>query len=351
MLEASSNIVGSQQSFFATLLSQSGGSGDLDQTRKIHSRIVDSGYSKDKFLLNLIIQAYGKCGSVGDAHRVFSAIDHPNLFSWNIMIQAYARNGHLDEACNLFDRSHSPDPVAWNEMITAYANLGEMEEVKRLFDRVPEKSEITWTVMITAYARNGHLNEARTVFDAMPIEKKTIVSWTAMLQGYTQNSRIDQAFDFFQTFPAHNVVSITAMVSALASHGRGDEAEMLPTPSSSASIKVTYTTLLSCCDDLGDGEEIHACVVRDGIEWDVAMSTALVRCYGRCGNPEKAVAVFENFSGNKDVGLWTAMILCFDQNQKITEAIPGDGTAWFSSKQLYIGCSSPGIVELFKVWV
>ncbi|EFJ14079.1 hypothetical protein SELMODRAFT_424025 [Selaginella moellendorffii] len=62
-------------------------------------------------------------------------------------------------------------------------------------------------------------------------------------------------------------------------------------------------------------------VVRDGTEWNVAMSTALVRCYGRCGNPEKAVAVFENFSGNKDVGLWTAMILCVAQNQNITEAI------------------------------
>ncbi|EFJ27868.1 hypothetical protein SELMODRAFT_62636, partial [Selaginella moellendorffii] len=182
-----------------------------------------------------------------------------------------------------------PDKVVFLRLVRSCLTLEHGNLVRSLLEECGLSRDLQIaTELLRMYGSLQEGRMARNVFESLG--QKDLVAWNAMIDAHAQCGQCKEAFAIYERMPLQ-------------------------------ADKVTYTTLLSCCDDLGDGEEIHACAVSDGIEWDVAMSTALVRCYGRCGNPEKAVAVFENFSGNKDVGMWTAMILCLSQNQKITEAI------------------------------
>ncbi|XP_002961545.2 pentatricopeptide repeat-containing protein At5g27110 [Selaginella moellendorffii] len=278
---------------FGALVSRCGRSNALEAGKRLHALIAQlrfHGRHSPTRIGNLLVDMYGKCGSAHDARTAFDAIADKNVFSWGFLIAAYASTDErfkvLREMCL---EGVKPDKVAFLRLVRSCLTLAHGNLVRSLLEECGLSRDLQIaTELLRMY---GSLQEGRMAGNFFEsLGQKDLVAWNAMIDAHAQCGQCKEAFAIYERMPLQ-------------------------------ADKVTYTTLLSCCDDLVDGEEIHACVVRDGIEWDVAMSTALVRCYSRCGNPEKAVAVFENFSGNKDVGMWTAMILCLSQNQKITEAI------------------------------
>ncbi|KAJ6759519.1 hypothetical protein OIU74_026074 [Salix koriyanagi] len=75
--------------------------------------------------------------------------------------------------------------------------------------------------------------------------------------------------------------------------------------------KVTMAGLVLACTHLGAlelGKWCHACIMKQRIEVDVALGTALVDMYAKCGSIETAIQVFHGMP-EKDVMAWTALIL------------------------------------------
>lgn len=73
---------------------------------------------------------------------------------------------------------------------------------------------------------------------------------------------------------------------------------------------VTLVSLLSASTRLLDickGESIHSYIVRNQMELDVALGTALLEMYAKCGHIEKAFQVFKSM-GEKNLQSWTIMI-------------------------------------------
>eukprot|EP00249_Psilotum_nudum_P004392 c1791_g1_i1 orf=168-1034(+) len=108
---------------YACLLRCCGNARALSEGKWVHDHMISSGYGKDRFLGNLLVEMYGKCGVVDDARAVFDSIRQRNVFSWSIMIVAYARCGHNKRALQLFRQMYQehvkPDTIIFGSILGA----------------------------------------------------------------------------------------------------------------------------------------------------------------------------------------------------------------------------------------
>lgn len=91
----------------------------------------------------------------------------------------------------------------------------------------------------------------------------------------------------------------------------------------------TYVgALQSCamCGDAATGERIHCEVIdRDeGLAWGERLVTTLVHMYGKCGEMDMAVDVFNDFrtrNGRATIEMWTSIVSCLGLNTRAEEAL------------------------------
>ncbi|XP_024539379.1 pentatricopeptide repeat-containing protein At4g02750-like [Selaginella moellendorffii] len=154
-----------------------GNSKNLGEARKVHARIERNRDLKESLhLWNLVIEMYGKCGSVEEARAVFDRISDRNLVSWNILLAAYARNGDIAQArCSDAITGYR---LVDNRGCRIWQGGGRATE---LFDSMPHKNVIAWNAMFTGHEKAGLMEEAKKLFDCMPL--KDVVSWNAMVAG------------------------------------------------------------------------------------------------------------------------------------------------------------------------
>nr|KYP33232.1 Putative pentatricopeptide repeat-containing protein At1g68930 family [Cajanus cajan] len=94
------------------------------ETKKVHCRIIKAFRNPETFLLNNLVNAYAKLGSITYARRVFDQMPQPNLYSWNTLLSSYSKLGRLPEMERVFDAMPTRDVVSWNSLISGYAGCG-----------------------------------------------------------------------------------------------------------------------------------------------------------------------------------------------------------------------------------
>ncbi|XP_024531907.1 pentatricopeptide repeat-containing protein At2g35030, mitochondrial-like [Selaginella moellendorffii] len=213
----------------AAQLRSCGRTRDLAHARALHNRIRHSKHRNSRFLANLVVEMYGRCGSTADALAAFQSIDKPNSFSWNIVIAAFAHNGQIDTARALFDqmpeRERSQDPISWNCLITAYGERDRPGEARELFDQMPSRDTISWNAMLAAYAQQGNLDESKLLFDRMP--NKDIISWNTLISTYGRTGQLEMAQATFDAMAVRNSVTWNSLLAAYAQTGHLHKAESL----------------------------------------------------------------------------------------------------------------------------
>ncbi|KAL4323207.1 hypothetical protein GQ457_11G003030 [Hibiscus cannabinus] len=92
----------------------------LIDIRLLHVQIIKSNFASETFILNRLIGAYGKCGSledsrklgyVDDAAGIFSSMHEHDQCSWNLIISGFAQQDRFDEALHSCVRMHGDDFV------------------------------------------------------------------------------------------------------------------------------------------------------------------------------------------------------------------------------------------------
>lgn len=146
--------------------------------------------------------------------------------------------------------------------------------------------------LINFYSKYGDVVSAAQVFKRMTL--RDVVTWSSMIAGYVSNHHPAQAFDVFQ---------------------RMKESDVKPN-------RVTFLSILRACSSsemLENGKEIHAFVKAMGLESDVAVATALITMYSKCGGVVFARQVFDKMTEHNVVS-WTAIIQGSAQHGKFEEA-------------------------------
>ncbi|KAL3502343.1 hypothetical protein ACH5RR_036792 [Cinchona calisaya] len=281
--------------------------------------VIKMDYEKDIYVHNALIHFLVSCGKLGVARKVFDESCVRDLVSWNSLINGYVKSGKPHEALKIFREMEvagiKPDEVTMiglvsscaqledlvlgrefhqriegyglnltvplgNALMDMYVKCGDLDEAKALFDRMVKKTMVSWTTMVVGYAKFGLLDTARKIFDEMP--EKDVVPWNALIGGYVQVKRCKEALALFNEMQAMNVMP--------------DE--------------VTMVSCLSACTQLGAldvGTWLHHYVEKNKLTVNVALGTALIDMYAKCGNINKAIQIFNEVPARNSL-TWTAII-------------------------------------------
>lgn len=265
--------------------------GCFGRGRKVHAQIMKSGFESNFIVADSLLNMYIKMsdsfelggvrnGKLNDARMIFNGICVKPVELWNRMISKYVSNGDVESARQLFDNMPERDVISWNSLISGYARIGDVANARYLFEQMPEKNVVTWTSMIGAYSGSGDLETAACLFEKMPC--RNAVSWNAMISSYTQNGKHEKSLDLF----------VKMQLEGVDSDG------------------FTFVSVLSACSNLGAlefGKWVHS-LIKDWSQLGVIVGTALMEMYAKCGDVNRAFAVFVKL-GNKDVFL----LECYDQ--------------------------------------
>ncbi|RWR73241.1 pentatricopeptide repeat-containing protein, chloroplastic-like protein [Cinnamomum micranthum f. kanehirae] len=261
---------------------------DLDEGKQLHCHVVKFGFASDVYVQNTLMNMYSNRGCLTSAKRVFDKMSERTVVSWATMIAAYTNWDRSSEALSLFHRMQfgnvRPNEVTLVNVLTACARARNLDMAKKIHEYMMENQMgfhlVVVTALVDAYCKTGCMFLARKLFDEMP--ERNLFSWNIMIKGYVEDSDYKEALVFFQEM-----------------QGNGVKPD-----------KVTMTSLLLACSHLGAvelGKWLHAYINKENIEVDVALGTALVDMYAKCGCIESASRVFYEMP-QRDVMSWTSMI-------------------------------------------
>eukprot|EP01018_Ginkgo_biloba_P010114 Gb_03354 [translate_table: standard] len=262
--------------------------GALRHGKWIHNNVIRSGFEWNVNVGNSLVAMYTKCGSIEDAHHVFTQMPRRDVVSWNAMIAGHAQNGDVNEAlilCNQMQIAEvKPNSVTMVILLPLCAQLGALQQGKCMHDYIIksgfDRDVSVGTALIDMYAKCRGMEIAQHLFDKMT--QRNVVSWSAMIAGYEQNGYAKEALRLFSQMHLANVK-----------------------PNS-----ITMLSVLSACAQLGalqQGKWIHDYMVRNGFDADVSLGTALIDMYAKCGCIEIARQLFDKMS-DRNVVSWSAMI-------------------------------------------
>ncbi|CAK7323072.1 unnamed protein product [Dovyalis caffra] len=157
----------------------------------IHDVAEKSGFCGRHSVLvgSALIDMYSKCGSVGEACRVFEGMKERNVYSYSSMILGFAMHGRARDAMDLFDEmvktEVKPNRVTFIGVLTACSHAGMVEQGQEIFELMEKRygikpSAAHYTCMVDLLGRAGRLQEAHDLVKTMPIEPHGGV-WGALL--------------------------------------------------------------------------------------------------------------------------------------------------------------------------
>ncbi|CAI0412399.1 unnamed protein product [Linum tenue] len=286
---------------------------------EILGHVLKFGFDGVVVVHNATIHMFVSVGELGYARQVFDEGRVRDLVSWNSLINGYARKGKAREAMSVYkemvEEQVKPDEVPMVGLLLACAQLGDLK-LGRDFHGYVEENGLRLTVPLTnalldMYVKCGDLVAARALFDKS--KEKTVISWTTMIVGYAKCGFLETAREIFYAMPEKNVVSWNAIMGRYVQAKRGKEVLILFHEMQGSDIhpdKVTMVHCLCACSQLGaldTGMWIHRYIVKHQLPLDVALGTALVDMYAKCGNLPEAIDVFHNMPGRNTM-TWTALI-------------------------------------------
>ncbi|KAJ7527753.1 hypothetical protein O6H91_16G069500 [Diphasiastrum complanatum] len=260
----------------------------LEQGKQLHSDIIRSGFESDVTVGNTLIDMYAKCVCIEYACQVFNKMRERDVVSWSAMISGYAQNGLDKEALALYEQMKhegmQPNSVTYVILLKVCASIGALEQGKQLHSDITKSGfqpdVVLGNTLVDMYAKCGCIEHARRMFNQM--SERDVVSWSAMIAGYVQNGLGKEALALYKKMKEEGVQP----------------------------DNVTYVILLKACASvaaLEQGKQLHTHIIKNGLELDVIVSSALVDMYAKCGSIEHACQVFNNMH-ERDVVSWNAMI-------------------------------------------
>eukprot|EP01018_Ginkgo_biloba_P000473 Gb_25129 [translate_table: standard] len=289
--------IGLDSTTYARLLKGCANAKALAEGKRVHAHMIKFGIEPDIVLVNSLINMYAKCGSVIDARQVFDNISEKELISWTAMISCYAQNGQGDKALRLFYQmllaGIKPNQFTFGSVLTACSSPEYLEHGKQVYTLIIKTEHVSdvcvGSALVDMYAKCGKIADARKVFDKMP--ERNVVSWTGMITRYAQDEDGEEALQLFQEMQLAGVKS----------------------------DRFSLASVLCACanlEALDQGKQVHAEIIKIGIESDVYLGSVLVDMYGKCAKGDSmgdARKLFDRMR-QRNVVTWTAIIAGYSEN-------------------------------------
>ena len=270
--------------------------------RQIHGYIIRNMFEGDPYLETALIGMYSSCSRPMEAWSLFGKLENrSNIVAWNVMIGGFVENGMWEKSLELYSLAKNENcklvSASFTGAFTACSH-GEVldfgrqvhcDVIKMNFQDDP----YVCTSLLTMYAKSGSVEDAKKVFDQ--VLDKEVELWNAMISAFIGNGRAYGALGLYNKMKAGE------------------------TPVDS----FTISSLLSGCSVVGSydfGRTVHAEVIKRSMQSNVAIQSALLTMYCKCGSTEDADSVFYTMK-ERDVVAWGSMIAGFCQNRRFKDAL------------------------------
>ncbi|OVA07643.1 Pentatricopeptide repeat [Macleaya cordata] len=273
----------------------------------------------NSFVGSALVDMYCNCGQVKSGRQVFDGVSEQRIGLWNAMIAGYAQKGFDEEALRLFIEMEvvaglNSNPTTMASVLPAWVRCDSFSKkegihgyvVKRGF----EKDRYVQNALMDMYSRVGKLDISMKIFKSM--EVRDLVSWNTMITGYVISGRHNDALLLI-----HEMQRVRE-----AKDGSNDDHEekekVVYRPNT-----ITLMTILPSCAALAalaKGKEIHAYAIRNALASDVAVGSALVDMYAKCGCLSLSRRVF-NEMPKTNIITWNVLIMAYGMHGQGEEAL------------------------------
>ncbi|KAL3843528.1 hypothetical protein ACJIZ3_000931 [Penstemon smallii] len=296
--------------------------------REIHGHFIRHNLHNSNQLLSHFISICGSLNKMPYANRVFEQSHNPNIYLFNSMIKGYSLCGPFHKSITTFSRMKSrgiwPDEFTFAPLLKACANLQDLTLGFGVYKEV----------MVLGFERFGairigvvefcvnceRMGDAMKVFDEL--SHRDVIVWNLMVRGFCRSGDLEMGLSLFRSMEKRTVVSWNTMISCLAHNGSDKDALRIFLEMRDQGFEpdeATVVTILPVCGRVGEvdiGKWVHSYAESSGLFRDfVSVGNALVDFYSKCGEPEKALAVFEDMP-QKNVVSYNSMISGFALNGK-----------------------------------
>ncbi|KAF5750014.1 pentatricopeptide repeat-containing protein [Tripterygium wilfordii] len=256
---------------------------------QFYAHIVKFGWESDCFVGNSLISAFVNSGCLDFARQVFAECPQKDVVTWTAIIDGHVRNGCAMGGLRCFVEMISTGmKVDEVTVVSVLSGAGMVRDIwfgRCIHGFYVEQGRVKWDVyvgsaLVDMYSKSGYSDDASKVFYGMRI--RNVVSWTTLIAGYVQCNRFRDALLVYQEM---------LMEAIKPNHS-------------------TLTSVLTACAQLGavaQGRWIHGYIYRKNLEINLALGTALIDMYAKCGCLDEALLIFEKLP-SKDICTWTAMI-------------------------------------------
>ncbi|KAJ6404029.1 hypothetical protein OIU84_012260 [Salix udensis] len=227
-------------------------SGSIRKGKEVHGLAIKTGFSKDMFFCNTLMDLYFSCGDAGYGRKVFEKMRVRNVVSSTTYIAGLVVCGDLDAARRAFDQMPTRNVVSWTAMIHGYVRNQRPHEAFELFWRMllanSKPNEFTLVNLLKACSELGSLKLGRWIHDYAVKNGFELGAFlgTALIDMYSKCGSFDNARQVFREMEIKSLATWNAMITSLGVHGYGEEALSLFAKMEEANIRPDAITFCGC---------------------------------------------------------------------------------------------------------
>ncbi|KAI4303581.1 hypothetical protein MLD38_039190 [Melastoma candidum] len=292
----------------------------LKMGKEIHCYALrNEDLSGNSFVGSALVDMYCNCGQVDIGRRVFNQIHDRRIGLWNAMVTGYAQSDRDYEALAIFLEMEAVAGLCSNastiaSILPACARCEDFENKESMHGFVIKRGlgtdKYVQNALIDMYARMGKMEISRVIFDSM--EVRDVVSWNTMITGYINCECHENALSLLGKMQKTDTSAGTDAIV--------DDDE------NSGDIRpntITLMTVLPACGALAatrKGQEIHCYAIRHMLDSDIAVGSATVDMYAKCGCLDFARRAF-NLMPVRNIVTWNVIIMAYGMNGQGEEAL------------------------------
>ncbi|XP_020586856.1 pentatricopeptide repeat-containing protein At1g19720 [Phalaenopsis equestris] len=336
--------------------------GRNDEALKLFEQMRNEGIEPCLITWNILISSYSQCGKPKIALELMKKMESskivPDVFTWTCIISGLLQNKKMNQSLDLFQQMLKSDIepnnmtvacaisacatlkylkngrelhcyaiknggaanlLVINSLVDLYSKCWKLEDAERIFDAIDKKDVFTWNSLIGGYMQAGYCGKAHELFTKMETLglQDNPVTWNVMISGYIQNREEEQAVEHFQKMEAagvrRNAASWNALISGFLQNGEANKAFRVFRQmqfGSEKSNSITILSILPACANLVSAwkvKEIHAYVLRSGLNHDLPILNSLIDIYSKSGDLTSARVSFNTLHA-RDYISWNSVI-------------------------------------------
>ena len=271
----------------------------IEYGEMVHCVAMQMGFGQDVYFGNTMIEVYVKCGSIGNASKLFDEMNQRDLVSWTSIISGYIYRESFSKGLELFNKMRmemEPNSVTILVMLQACSTFESANEGRELHGYVIKKGIMldasVGNSILRMYTKAGGSEEDVETFFS-EIDERDIVSWNILIAFYSSRgdiTKVAERFNEMRREVTSSIETLTLVVSAIAD-----------------------------CANVSDGGMLHCLAKKTGL-CDSVLITSLLSLYAKCGAPEISAQLFRDIPHRTSI-TWSAMMSGFTQNESFRDAI------------------------------